>query len=56
MDKIKVLIEEIPTLLTMQKEVYTVMISERKAKILDYRLEQSMKLDRQELKLEENQG
>ncbi len=56
MEKIKMLIEETPTLLPVQKEFYMVMISERKAKILDYSMEQLMKLDRQELEQEENQG
>lgn len=36
MEKIKAIIEETPTLLPVQKEFYTVMIAERKAKILDY--------------------
>lgn len=56
MEKIKAYIEETPTLLPVQKEFYMVMISERKAKILDYCMEQLMKLDRQELEQEENQG
>lgn len=55
-DKIKGLIEETQTLLPVQKEFYMVMISERKAKILDYSMEQLIKMERQELELEENQG
>jgi hypothetical protein len=48
MKKIKVLIEEPPTLLPVQKEFYMAMISERKAKTLDYSMEQLIRLDRQE--------
>jgi hypothetical protein len=48
MKKIKVLIEEPPTLLPVQKEFYMEMISERKAKTLDYSMEQLIRLDRQE--------
>lgn len=55
-DKIKGLIEETPTLLPVQKEFYMVMISERKAKILDYSMEQLMNLNRQEPELNENLG
>lgn len=44
MEKIRVLIEKTPTLLPVQKEFYTVMISERKAKIIDYSMEQLMKM------------
>lgn len=56
MEKICMLIEETPTLLPVQKEFYTVMISERKAKIIDYSMEQLMKLERQEPEQAENQG
>ncbi|WHH59722.1 HipA domain-containing protein [Petroclostridium sp. X23] len=58
MEKIQALIDETPSLLPIQKEFYTVMISERKAKILDYSMEQLMKLERQEPKQErlKNQG
>jgi hypothetical protein len=45
MEKICTLIEEAPTLLPIQKEFYKVMISERKEKILDYNMEQLMKLE-----------
>lgn len=58
MGKIHALIDETPTLLPVQKEFYLNMISERKAKIIDYSMEQLMKLDGQELESEElqNQG
>lgn len=46
--KISELIDETPILLPIQKEFYAVMISERKAKILDYSMEQLMKLSGQE--------
>ncbi len=49
MEKIKALIEETPTLLPVQKEFYMVMISERKAKILEYSMELLMKLEQQDL-------
>lgn len=55
-DKIKGLIEETPTLLPEQKEFYVVMISERKAKILDYSMEQIMKFERQESEQDEDLG
>jgi len=55
MDKIRMLIDETPTLLPVQKEFYTVMISERKAKIIDYTMEQLMKLEQQETVHEELQ-
>jgi len=42
-------------LLTAQKEFYMVMISERKAKIIDYTMEQLMKLEQQEMVHEEQQ-
>lgn len=48
MEKICTLIDETPTLLPVQKEFYTVMISERKAKIIDYSMERLMKLDKKE--------
>lgn len=56
MEKIKALIEETPTLLPVQKEFYMVMISERKAKVLDYSMEQLMKFERQESKQDEDLG
>jgi len=56
MEKILTLINETPTLITVQKEFYSVMISERKAKIIDYSMEQLMKLDRQEQEREELQS
>ena len=56
MEKIRVLINKMPTLLPAQKEFYAVMISERKTKIIDYSMEQLMKLERQELEQAENQG
>ena len=49
MEKIRTLIDKTPTLLPVQKEFYAVIISERKAKIIDYSMEQLMKLDGQEL-------
>jgi hypothetical protein len=56
MEKISTIINETPTLLPIQKEFYTVMISERKAKIIDYSMEQLIKLDRQKPEQEELQG
>lgn len=56
MERISELIDETPTLLSIQKEFYTVMISERKAKILDYSMEQFMKLAGQEQDGKQNQG
>ena len=47
------LINETPTLLPIQKDFYSVMISERKAKILDYSMKQLMKLNGQESEQEE---
>lgn len=40
MGKISTIINETPMLLPVQKEFYTVLISERKAKIIDYSIEQ----------------
>lgn len=54
--KIRTLINKTPTLLPVQKEFYNVIISERKAKIIDYSMEQLMKLDGQELEREELQS
>lgn len=54
MEKIRTLIDETPTLLPVQKEFYAAVISERKAKILDYSMEQLMKLDGQELEEQQN--
>jgi len=45
MEKIRTLIDETPTLLSVQKEFYNVIVSERKAKIIDYSMERLMKLD-----------
>lgn len=45
MGKINDIINEVPTLDTVQKEFYAVMIAERKAKILDYSMEQLMELE-----------
>lgn len=53
MEKICMLINETPTLLPIQKDFYSVMISERKAKILDYSMKQLMKLNGQESEQEE---
>ncbi len=53
MEKICMLINETPTLLQIQKDFYSVMISERKAKILDYSMKQLMKLNGQESEQEE---
>ena len=39
MEKIRTLIDETPTLIPVQKGFYTVMISERKAKIIDYSMD-----------------
>lgn len=55
MENIRGLIDQTPTLLPVQKEFYTVMISERKTKILDYSIEQLMKLEQQETLQEELQ-
>lgn len=44
MKKIDILIDETPTLLPIQKEFYHVMISERKAKIIDFSMKKLMKL------------
>lgn len=49
-------IEETQTLFPVQKEFYMVMISERKANILDYSMEQLMNLNGQEPELNENLG
>lgn len=56
MEKINTIINDTPTLLPIQKEFYMVMISERKAKIIDYSMEQLMKLNGQELEREEQQN
>lgn len=42
MEKIKAIVAETPTLLPVQKEFYTVMIAERKAKILDYSIKRQI--------------
>lgn len=46
-DKIYELIEEIPTLLPIEKDFYKVMITERKEKILDYSMDLLMKQDKE---------
>lgn len=56
MEKISTIINEIPTLLPIQKEFYNVIISERKAKIIDFSMEQLMKLNEQESDREELQS
>jgi len=56
MMKISEIIDETPTLFPIQKEFYTVMISERKAKIVDYSMEQLMKLEGEEPDQEGMQG
>lgn len=58
MEKIQTLINETLTPLPIQKEFYTVILSEREAKIIDYSIEQLMKLERQKPEQEglENQG
>lgn len=53
MDKISRMIEEMPTVTEVQKDFYKVMIAERKAKILDYSMEQLLK---QELPQKAQQG
>ena len=53
MEKISTIINEMPTLLPVQKEFYTILISERKAKIIDYSMEQLIKLDGQKSEQEE---
>jgi hypothetical protein len=53
MDKISRMIDETPTITEVQKDFYKIMISERKAKILDYSMEL---LQRKELSLKEQQG
>lgn len=45
MGKINEIINETPTLDSVQKEFYSVMIAERKTKILDYSMEQLMRLE-----------
>lgn len=56
MERIRSLIDGTPTLLEVQKEFYTAIISERKAKILDYSMEQLMKLEGQKPAQEELQS
>lgn len=53
MEKISRMIDETPTITEVQKDFYKVMISERKAKILDYSMELLL---RQELSPKEQQG
>ncbi|SHF18917.1 hypothetical protein SAMN02745784_03104 [Tissierella praeacuta DSM 18095] len=43
MDKIGCLIDETPTVTDLQKDFYNVIISERKAKIIDYSMELLLK-------------
>jgi hypothetical protein len=47
MDKINELIDEISTLLPIQKDFYKVMITERKKKILDYSMDLLMKQEKE---------
>lgn len=56
MNEISEIIDETPTLLPVQKEFYKVMITERKAKILDYTMEQFIRLGRKKLEMGESQG
>lgn len=58
MERIQELIDKTPTLLPIQNEFYAVILSERKAKIIDYGIEQLVKPERQKLEQEglENQG
>lgn len=55
-EKIHTIIDETPTLLEVQKEFYKVIISERKAKIIDYSMKQLMKLNGQEMEREKQQS
>jgi hypothetical protein len=50
MGKMSTIINEMPALLSVQKEFYNVMISERKVKIIDYSMEQLIKLDMEQEK------
>jgi len=50
MGKMSTIINEMPALLPVQKEFYNVMISERKVKIIDYSMEQLIKLDMEQEK------
>jgi len=54
--KIGILIDETPTLLPIQKEFYHVMVSERKAKIIDFSMEKLMKLNLQKEERKELQN
>ncbi len=53
MDKINELIDEISTLLPIQKDFYKVMITERKKKILDYSMDLLMKQEKEMKKQDE---
>lgn len=53
MDKINELIDEISTLLPIQKDFYKVMITERKKKILDYSMDLLMKQEKEMEKQDE---
>lgn len=54
MDRINRLIEETPAITEMQKDFYRIMISERKAKILDFSMERLMQQERSEFGGESN--
>jgi hypothetical protein len=56
MEKIRMIVDKTQTLLPVQKEFYTAIISERKAKILDYSMEQLLKLNGQELDGQKTHG
>lgn len=53
MDKINKLIDEISTLLPIQKDFYKVMITERKKKILDYSMDLLMKQEKEMVQQDE---
>lgn len=53
MDKINELIDEISTLLPIQKDFYKVMITERKKKILDYSMDLLMKQEKEMVQQDE---
>ena len=54
MRRIKALIQETPGLLPIQREFYYVMLSERKAKILDHSMEQLMKARQSQQRMAES--
>ena len=53
MDNINELIDEISTLLPIQKDFYKVMITERKKKILDYSMDLLMKQEKEMVQQDE---